>query len=196
MLGNTITKKGATMKLLHDHSAALKTVDIAIISVLSAMWIILHLYLGPLGFQLLHLPIFCDISAFLTLIIAVWIIGKFGGASAIGIIGSLIVMGIRSAPFQLGFLASAIIFDILCLAVRHKPLKGTLNALGLSIFTIISAYIAGVIIGVFFMAGSVYWALTFWGGWHAIGGLLSVIIALPIIGALEKAGVRTLKGET
>jgi len=25
---------------------------------------------------------------------------------------------------------------------------------------------------------------------------LSVIIALPIIGALEKAGVRTLKGET
>jgi len=53
-----------------------------------------------------------------------------------------------------------------------------------------------VIIGVFFMAGSVYWALTFWGGWHAVGGLLSVIIALPIIGALEKAGVRTLKGET
>lgn len=184
------------MRLLRDRSAELKTVDIALISVLSAMWIVLHLYFGPLGFQLLHLPIFCDISAFLTLIIAVWIIGKFGGASAIGIIGSLIVMGIRSAPFQLGFLASAIIFDILCLAVRHKPLKGTLNILGLSIFTIISAYIAGVIIGVFFMAGSVYWALTFWGGWHAVGGLLSVIIALPIIGALEKAGVRTLKGET
>ncbi|HDI12469.1 MAG TPA: hypothetical protein ENF63_02625 [Candidatus Bathyarchaeota archaeon] len=184
------------MRLLHERSAELKTVDIALISVLSAMWIVLHLYFGPLGFQLLHLPIFCDISAFLTLIIAVWIIGKFGGASAIGIIGSLIVMGIRSAPFQLGFLASAIIFDVLCLAVRHKPLKGALNALGLSIFTIISAYIAGVIIGVFFMTGSTYWALTFWGGWHAVGGLLSVIIALPIIGALEKAGVRTLKGET
>ena len=68
--------------------------------------------------------------------------------------------------------------------------------LALSLFTIISAYIAGIIIGVLFMTGGVYWALTFWGGWHAFGGLLSVIIALPIIGALEKAGVRTLKGET
>ena len=174
----------------------LKTVDVALIGVFSAMWIILHLYFGPLGFQLLHLPIFCDISAFLTLIIAVWIIGKFGGASTIGIIGSLIVLGIRSAPFQIGFLVSAIIFDVLCLAIRHKPLKGTINVLALSLFTIISAYIAGIIIGILFMTGGVYWALTFWGGWHAFGGLLSVIIALPIIGALEKAGVRTLKGET
>jgi len=184
------------MALLCNNSGSLKTVDIALISVFSAMWIVLHLYLGPLGFQLLHLPVLCDVSAFVTLIIAVWAIGKFGGASAICIIGSLIVLGIRSAPFQLGFLVSAIIFDILCLAIRHNPLKGTLNTLGLSIFTIISAYIAGVIIGVFFMTGGTYWALTFWGGWHAVGGLLSVIIALPIIGALEKAGVRTLKGET
>jgi len=183
------------MKLLKSNTGTLRTVDIALISVLSAMWIILHLYLGPLGFQLLHLPIFCDVSAFLTLIIAVWIIGKFGGASAIGIIGSLIVMGIRSATFQLGFLASAIIFDILCLAIQHKPLKGIGSVLGLFVITTASAYIAGVIIGTVFMTGSVWWALTFWGGWHAVGGLLSVIIALPIIGSLEKAGVRRLKGE-
>jgi len=196
LLGNTITEKGATMKLLKNNTGTLKTVDIALISVLSAMWIILHLYLGPLGFQLLHLPIFCDVSAFLTLIIAVWIIGKFGGASAIGIIGSLIVMGIRSATFQLGFLASAIIFDILCLAIQHKPLKGIGSVLGLSVITTVSAYIAGIIIGTVFMTGGVWWALTFWGGWHAVGGLLSVIIALPIIGSLEKAGVRRLKGET
>ena len=186
------------MKLLKNDAGTLRTVDIALISVLSAMWIVLHLYFGPLGFQLLHLPIFCDVSAFLTLIIAVWIIGKFGGASAIGIIGSLIVMGIRSAPFQLGFLASAIIFDALCLAIKHRPLRGTSSMLGLSIITIVSAYIAGVIIGIFFMANkfSTTAALTFWGGWHAVGGLLSVIIALPIIGSLEKAGVRRLKGET
>ncbi|MGB9778825.1 MAG: hypothetical protein ACPLW8_05415 [Candidatus Bathyarchaeales archaeon] len=184
-----------TRKDFKSHGA-FKTVDVALVGFLSAMWVVLHLYFGPIGFQLFHLPIFCDISAFLTLIIAIWIIGKFGGASAIEIIGSLIVLGIRAAPFQLGFLVSAIILDILCLAIRHKPLKGTRNVLALSFFTMISAYIAGVIIGVFFMAGGIYWALTFWAGWHMIGGLLSVIIASPIIGALEKAGVRALKGET
>jgi hypothetical protein len=114
---------------LQSNRGILKTVDVALIGVLSAMWIVLHLYFGPLGFQLLHLPIFCDISAFITLIIAVWIIGKFGGASAIGIIGSLIVLGIRSAPFQIGFLVSAIIFDVLCLAIRHKPLNRIRNFL-------------------------------------------------------------------
>ena len=196
MVGNTITKKGATMKLLKNNIGTLRTVDIALISVLSAMWIVLHIYFGPIGFQMFHLPIFCDISAFVTLIIAIWIIGKFGGASAIGIIGSLIVMGIRAKPFQLGFLASAIIFDILCLIIQHKPLKGIGNVLGLSVITVTSAYIAGIIIGTVFMAGDIWWALTFWGGWHAVGGLLSVIIALPIIGSLEKAGVRRLKGET
>ena len=106
------------------------------------------------------------------------------------------MMGIRSATFQLGFLASAIIFDILCLAIQHKPLKGIGSVLGLSVITTASAYIAGIIIGTVFMTGGVWWALTFWGGWHAVGGLLSVIIALPIIGSLEKAGVRRLKGET
>jgi len=192
-----LTRKVLPVELLSDVSGTLKTVDIALVSVFSAMWIVLHLYFGPLGFQMLHLPIFCDISAYLTLIIAVWIIGKFGGASIIGIIGSLIVMGLRSAPFQLGFLASAIIFDVLCLAIKHKPLRGMANMVGLSIITIISAYIAGAIIGIFFMADkfSTFVALTFWGGWHAVGGLLSVIIALPIIGALEKAGIRRLKGE-
>jgi len=196
LVGNTITKKGATMKLLKNNIGTLRTVDIALISVLSAMWIVLHIYFGPIGFQMFHLPIFCDVSAFVTLIIAIWIIGKFGGASAIGIIGSLIVMGIRAKPFQLGFLASAIIFDILCLIIQHKPLKGIGNVLGLSVITVTSAYIAGIIIGTVFMAGDIWWALTFWGGWHAVGGLLSVIIALPIIGSLEKAGVRRLKGET
>jgi len=184
------------MKLLKNNIGTLRTVDIALISVLSAMWIVLHIYFGPIGFQMFHLPIFCDISAFVTLIIAIWIIGKFGGASTIGIIGSLIVMGIRAKPFQLGFLASAIIFDILCLIIQHKPLKGIGNVLGLSVITVTSAYIAGIIIGTVFMAGDIWWALTFWGGWHAVGGLLSVIIALPIIGSLEKAGVRRLKGET
>jgi len=36
--------------------------------------------------------------------------------------------------------------------------------------------------------------LTFWGWWHLVGGIMSAIITLPIIGALEKANVRKIKG--
>ena len=183
------------MKETQNDVGTLKTVDITLIGILSAMWAVLHINLGTLGFQLFHLPIFCDISAFVTLIIAVWTIGKFGGATAVGIIGSLIVIALQLKFLQFGFLASAIVFDILCLTIKHNPTKRAANILGLFIITIISAYIAGAIIGIFFMADkfSTTAALTFWGGWHAVGGLLSVIIALPIIGSLEKAGVRRLK---
>jgi len=37
------------------------------------------------------------------------------------------------------------------------------------------------------------WALTFWGGWHLIGGIVTVAITLPVIGVLEKANIRRIK---
>jgi hypothetical protein len=64
-----------------------------------------------------------------------------------------------------------------------------------AIATMLSAYIAGVLIGVFFTPNqTVQWALTFWGGWHLVGGIMTIAITLPIILALEKANVRKVKG--
>jgi hypothetical protein len=40
------------------------------------------------------------------------------------------------------------------------------------------------------------YALTFWGAWTLIGGILALAITLPIIIALEKASVRKIKGDT
>jgi hypothetical protein len=37
------------------------------------------------------------------------------------------------------------------------------------------------------------WALTFWGGWHLIGGIIGIIVAFPMIGILEKANVKRIK---
>jgi hypothetical protein len=37
------------------------------------------------------------------------------------------------------------------------------------------------------------WALTFWGGWHLTGGIISIAITMPIIGIIEKGNVRGLK---
>lgn len=167
--------------------------DVVFMGVFSALWIVLHLSLGPLGFSLFRLPVFCDVSAYLTLLLAVWVFGKFGGASVVGIMGSLIVLLLRpQSTHILGFAASAVLFDVLFLTIRHKPPTEVLTLTATALISVASAYSAGVIIGTVFMARHPGWALTFWGGWHAVGGLLAVIVTLPVIGALERAGVRRL----
>lgn len=174
------------------------TVDIALVSVFCALWVSLNLTLGPMGFRLFGLPILCDFSVFLTLLLVTWVTGKFGTASLVGIIGSIIVFMINASPHIIGFAVSAILFDMLMLANRHKIRLKAYNLTVAALVTMISAYFAGAIIGLFFSNKSlttetVQWALTFWGGWHLVGGILTVIITLPIIGVLEKANVRRIK---
>ena len=174
------------------------TLDLALTGVFIALWASLQLTIAPLGFRLFGgpanplSPILCDISAYFTLILIVWVTGKFGVATMVGIAGSIIVLLIIGATQIFGFAASAILFDILCLSIRHKPSARIINAIGITIITVVSAYFAGAIIGSVFMPKTLEWALTFWGVGHAVGGLLSVLIAIPVIGALERAGVRRL----
>jgi hypothetical protein len=174
------------------------TVDIAFIGVFSAVWVALNLTLGPLGFAWFKLPIFCDFAVFFTLLLVTWLTGKFGAASLVGVIGSALILIMRGSPHIIGFAASAILFDMLMSAVHHKIYLKTYNMLFAAIAAIISAYFAGLIIGVFFMYKpldwtTVEWALTFWGIWHMIGGIIGTVITLPIIGVLEKANVRKIK---
>jgi hypothetical protein len=174
-------------------------VDIALVSVFCAVWASLNLTLGPMGFAWFKLPILCDFSVFFTLLLVTWVTGRFGTASLVGIIGSIIVLMIRASPHIIGFAISAILFDILMSANRHKIHLKAYNLTVAALVTMISAYFAGVIIGIFFTEGkaltmeTVHWALTVWGGWHLAGGILTVIITLPIIGVLEKANVRRIK---
>ncbi len=175
-----------------------KTVDIALISVFCALWATLNLTLGPLGFAWLRLPIFCDFAVFFTLLLVVWTTEKFGTASLVGIIGSIIILLIRASPHIIGFAASAIFFDILMSANHHKLDAKAYNMTIAAFVTALSAYFAGVVTGIFFMnkpldLTTLEWALTFWGGWHLIGGIMSIVTTLPIIGILEKANVRRIK---
>jgi hypothetical protein len=174
------------------------TVDIALVSVFCALWVVLNLTLGPLGFSLFNLPIFCDLAVFLTLLLVVWATGKFGTASIVGIIGSIIVLMMRPSPHIIGFAASAILFDILMTVNNHKILLKVYNLITAALVTAVSAYFAGVVIGIFFSnkpltSETMQWALTFWGGWHLIGGIIGIIMAFPIIGILEKANVKRIK---
>ena len=174
-----------------------KAVDVAIISIFCALWPALNLTLGPLGFALLRLPIFCDFAVFFTLLLVSWATGKFGTASIVGIIGSIVVLLIRASPHIIGFAISAMIFDILMSTNHHKLSIKAYNTIVTALVTAISAYFAGVITGTFFMnkplnQATLEWALTLWGGWHLIGGIMSIAITLPIIGILEKASVRRI----
>lgn len=175
-----------------------KALDITLISVFCALWPTLNLTLGPLGFAWLRLPIFCDFAAFFTLLLVSWATGKFGTASVVGIIGSTIVLLIRASPHIIGFAASAIVFDILMSANHHKLHAKAYNMVVAALVTAVSAYFAGVVIGIFFMNkpldwATLEWALTFWGGWHLVGGIMSIAVTMPILGILEKANVRRIK---
>lgn len=178
-----------------NYKVHLTVVDIALTSVFCALWIALNLTLGPLSFQLLQLPILHDFGVFFTLLLVAWVTGRFGTSLLAGIIGSIVAILLGGPPLILGFAASAVVFDVLMSASHHKIRIALFNLAIATIATMLSAYFAGVLIGVFFMGNGLQWALTFWGGWHLIGGILTVAVTLPIIIALEKASVRKIKGD-
>jgi hypothetical protein len=71
-----------------------------------------------------------------------------------------------------------------------KPANLAIAALA----TIISAYFAGVINGIFILNQAPVFAVTIWGSWTTVGGIIGFAITLPIIGALERAHVKKVKG--
>jgi MFS family permease len=163
--------------------------DVALMGVFSALWAILTVTLGRFGFALFGLPVFCDFAAFFTLLLSTWIISKFGVASIVGIIGSVITFMLNSQSTVFGFTAAAILFDMLLSASQHRIRVRVFNLIFVALATLVSAYFAGVIIGLFFMARSADWVLTIWCGWHLVGGIISVVVAIPVVSVLEKANL-------
>jgi hypothetical protein len=171
------------------------TVDVALTAVFCAVFAVLNLTLGPLSFQLLHLPILHDFAVFLPLLLVAWATGRFGTSSLVGIIGSIVAIFFGGPPLIVCFAASAVIFDLLMFANRHRIRISIYNLTIAALATMLSAYVAGVLIGVFFTPNqTIQWAITFWGGWHLVGGIMTIAITLPIVLALEKANVRKIKG--
>lgn len=172
-----------------------KTKHIAFIGIFSGLWAALNLTLGPLGFTLFRLPIFCDVASYFPLLVTVWFLRRYGSATAVGVIGALVTLFLRPGSTQMiGFAVSAALFDLLMLLFRHNIAFDFKNVVGVSLIVLVSAYVAGFIIGAFIMLGGIGWALTVWGPWHAAGGLLSVIVSYPILVALEKSGVKRVVG--
>jgi len=123
------------------------------------------------------LPFLCDLIGFAVLTVAAWWIRKFGAITAIGLIATAInfVFNPTGTHF-LGFTEASVVFDILSRLAGYNNFKKPINTMIIAItIPTLSAAIAGLTIGVFFMTGP---ALTLWGGvlgWaglHAIGGVI------------------------
>jgi hypothetical protein len=169
------------------------TADIALASVFCAIWVILNLTVAPISFRLIGLPVIHDLITFLVFLLVAWTTNKFGTVSFVGVVGAAIVLLAGGPPQVIGFAAASILFDVLLSASHHRIQLKTYDIAVAVIATLASAYLAGVLIGIFFTLNTYYWALTFWGGWHFVGGVISIIVTLPIIGILDKAGVKRIK---
>ena len=174
----------------------LPTVDVALTAVFVAVFAVLNLALGPLSFQLLQLPILHDFAAFCPLLLVTWATGRFGTSLLVGVTGSMVAILLGGPPLIICFAASAVIFDSLMSANHHKIRVSIYSLTVAAIATIVSAYLTGVFVGAFFTPNqTLQWSLTFWGGWHLVGGIMTVAVTLPTILALEKANVRKIKGD-
>src|SRR5665647_471679 len=166
------------------------SVNIAVISIFSALWVALNLTVAPISFRLTGLPIIHIIIIFFILLLVIWATNQYGAATLVGIIGSTIVL-LAGGPLPvIGFIVAAIIFDLVLLINHHKIRVKTINV-GIAILgTIVSASAAAI---VNFTLVSPTFAITIWVGLIVAGGIIGVILALPIVRILERAQVKKVK---
>jgi hypothetical protein len=173
----------------------LTTVDVALTGVFCALWIVVNLTLGPLSFSLTRLPVLHAFGIFFLLLLVAWVTGRFGTSSMAGIIGTIFAILLGAPALIVCFSASAVVFDVLMFANHHKIRIKRSSLAITAIVTMVSSYLAGVLITLFFGGEGLQYALTFWGAGTLAGGILALAITLPVIIALEKANVRKIKGD-
>ena len=170
-----------------------KTQDLALISVFSALWIGLNLVVAPLSFILTGLPVIHDFLVFFLLLIVVWATGKFGAASFVGVVGSIIVLFAGGPPPMVGFAACAILFDFILILNHHKLTTKLFSIVTAVMATVLSAYVAANINGLIILGFQTAFSATVWSAENLVGAVLSLVVAWPIIGLLERSKVQQIK---
>jgi hypothetical protein len=170
------------------------SVNIALISIFSALWVVLNLTVAPLGFAVFHLPVVHSLIIFFMLVLVTWATGQYGAASVVSIIGSMIVVISNPQVLPvLGFVPAAFLFDLVLL-LNHHNVNVKLRNIALVVFdATVCAYVAAVVNGFVILYFAWMFTLTVWAGWNVLGGIIGVVIALPIVGVLEKAQVKRVK---
>jgi hypothetical protein len=165
--------------------------DVAAIAICAALWGVLNSIFAPVFFSIFHVPFFCDMIGFAALILAAWWIRKFGAIIIIGAIATLINFALVANPYHfLGFTAASIFFDsaVTVSGFDRSFGKRTHTVAIMMAISIVSAAMAGYIIGTFFMAGPAFAAMggvLGWAGLHAIGGVIGGAIGTSFVTGLH-----------
>jgi len=172
--------------------------EVAAIALFSALWGVLNSIFAPIVFRMFGLPILCDMVGFAVLTLTVWWIRKFGAATVVGLIATVVNFVFNPYGFHfLGFTVASIVFDITARLIGYdrclkKPLFVTVSMLSVSV---LSAAVAGLIIGTFFMVAPalVRWGgVLGWAGLHAAGGVIGGFIGITLVTGLSTRGVRRM----
>jgi hypothetical protein len=172
-----------------------KSKFIALVCLLSAFSATLQVFIAPITFQITGLPFGHDLIVFFPILLSVWIVRKFGAATAVGILSYLIVLFISPGLFfTIGFALGSFILDLLFFIIRHNVSFEKKNIFAVSLSTVLSFYVAGFIIGLVLTSGSISTSLLYWGPLHTAGSVVGLIVSYPILAALERTGVRKSYG--
>jgi len=166
------------------------SVNIALISIFSALWVVLNLTVAPISFRLTGLPVIHSVIIFLILLLVTWATNQFGAASMVGIIGSVIVL-LAGGPIPvLGFILGGITFDLIFLINHHRVSFKPISIGTTILATIVAGFSASIVN--FFLVSPAF-AITVWAALVIVGGIIGIVIAFPIIVVLEKTQVKRVK---
>ncbi len=172
------------------------SVNIALISIFSSLWVVLKLTIAQLGFAIFHLPVIHSLIIFFMLVLITWATGQYGAASTVSIIGSAIVVLVNPQVLPvLGFVPAAFAFDLILMVIHHRVNLKSINFVIVVLATIVCALIAAIVNGIIILNLPIIFTLTIWAGWNILGGLIGVTIAFPILGILDRAQVKRVRIE-
>lgn len=171
--------------------------DVAAIAMFAALWGVINSLFAPVVFRMIGLPILCDLIGFAVLALTVWWTSKFGTATLVGLVATVANFVFNPSGFQfLGFTAASVVFDITTRLIGYGNCfrNSTFTTVSVLFVSAVSAAVAGLIIGSFFMlpvALARWGGVIGWAGLHTIGGILGAFIGVLLITGLN---TRTAQG--
>lgn len=179
--------------------AYFNTLDMSAVAICGALWGVLNVLFAPLFFRATGMPFLCDLIGFAVLIVGAWWARKPGFLTIVGVLATVINLSLGAGIQFIGFLAASAFFDVTLTVIGYGRAfkKPAHTALSMMIVTIVSAAVAGIVIGSLFISGVALarWGVVGWAGLHVIGGVIGGFIGISLVSALKKRRIN-VHGET
>ena len=170
--------------------AYFNSLDVSALAICGTLWGVLNILFAPFFFRATGVPFLCDLIGFAVLIVGAWWIRKPGFLTIVGVIATVLNLSLGGGIQFIGFLTASAFFDVALTTIGYSRAfkKSAYTAVSVMIVTIISAALAGTVIGTLFMSGPalIQWGVVGWAGLHVIGGVIGAFIGITLILALKK----------